>query len=463
MQPIDNKILRIDPVRIIITGKYYDCQMYRGRLYLWTINGELNVYDWNKVINQTVIPKFKERLPFVFSFLEGNFLYNKRVSYIFSDEEYRSILLHQYKVLVDTPVTISADELEQSRLFQGSIPMKELPIDTEVYANNLYFAVDKGLYRKVIHTSASDPSLGPKDTKLWDCRLLSLKANKYPQIALSAGSDGLFELNLVKDEAIRPQALESVEETKVYKISDKPSSFSNYSFLSVFSTSYVDESYMALFNWKPIDALRFNVAGKREVKVYRDFDEVIGQQGIFGEENESEISWGIDDKIYSIKGDTLTILKFNNAANIEKGETYYQTLDSVKLPKNIGQIVGAGSSYFGNVLEFTKGVLVLRSDGNVTVIPDEVIRWRVYPRSKNYLNHLHLLYDDRLEIYSFNHDALVNQVTKKIGIEYIPDETPIYKSKSDSATVKQADIFDNLALKSGVFNEFNLDEDELPF
>lgn len=463
MQSIDNKTLRIDPVKIIITGKYYDCQVYRGRLYLWTMNGSLKVYDWNKVINQTVIPKFKEKLPFVFSFMEGNFLYNKKVSYIFSDEAYRSVLLNQYKVLVNTPVTVSAEELEKSCLYQGNIPMNELPIDTEVYANNLYFAVDDGLYRKVIHTSASDPSLGPKDTKLWDCRLLSLKANKYPQIALSAGSEGLFELNLVKDEAIRPQALESVEETKVYKISSKPSSFSNYAFLSVFSSSYVDESYMALFNWKPVDALRLNVSGKREVKVYRDFDEVIGHHGIFGERNESEISWGIDDKIYSIKGDTLTILKFNNSANIVKGETYYQTLDSVKLPKNIGQIVGAGSSYFGNVLEFTKGILVLRSDGNVTVIPDEVIRWRVYPRSKNYLNHLHLLYDDRLEIYSFNHDALVNQVTKKIGIEYIPDETPIYKSKSDSATVKPADIFDNLALKSGVFNEFNMDEDELPF
>ena len=463
MQSIDVKTPKIDPARIIIAGKYYDCQIYRGRLYLWTMDGSIKVYDWNKVINQTVIPKFKEKLPFVFSFMEGNFLYNKRVSYIFSDEAYRSILLNQYNVLVDTPVTISTDELEQSCLYQGSIPMNELPIDTEVYANNLYFAVDDGLYRKVIHTNASDPSLGPKDTKLWECRLLSLKANKYPQIALSAGSEGLFELNLVKDENIRPQALENVEETKVYRISGKPSSFSNYSFLSVFSSSYVDESYMALFNWKPIDSLRMNTAAKRNIKVYRDFDEVIGQQGIFGDSNDSEISWGIDDKIYSIKGNILTILKFNNAANIEKGETYYQTLESVKLPLNLGQIVGAGSSYFGNVLEFTKGVMVLRSDGNVTVIPDEMIRWRVYPRSKNYLNHLHLLYDNRLEIYSFNHDALVNQVTKKIGIEYIPDEIPIYKSKSESVAVKPAVVFNDLVLKSGDFNEFNLEETEFPF
>ena len=47
-----------------------------------------------------------------------------------------------------------------------------------------------------------------------------------------------------------------------------------------------------------------------------------------------------------------------------------------------------------------------------------------YPRSKNYLNHLHLLFNDRLEVYSFNHDALINQQTKRVGLEYIPDEQP---------------------------------------
>ena len=39
--------------------------------------------------------------------------------------------------------------------------------------------------------------------KIWDCRLLSIKANKYPQIALSGGSEGLFELNL--SNSISPQ------------------------------------------------------------------------------------------------------------------------------------------------------------------------------------------------------------------------------------------------------------------
>lgn len=462
MQSINNNML-LAPLRIIIPGRYYDSQIYRGRLYIWTMDGSVRVYDWNKLVNSVVMPKFKVRLPFVFGFMEGNFLYNKKVAYIFGEDDYHSVLLRQYQNLACQPVTISLDELTSTRLQELNMPLSELPSDTEVYANNVYFAVDSGIYRRVLNRNASDPSIGPKDTKLWDCRILTLKANKYPQIALSAGSEGLFELNLVKDEAIRPQALESIEETKVYRISSKPSSFSNYSFLSVFSSSYVDDSFMALFNWKPLGDEIASRIGYKNLKVYRDFDEVIDAKDIFGGEQDSDICWGIDDKIYRIKGSTLSILKFNNAANLEKGEQYYQALKSVTLPSNIGRPISAGASYFGIVLEFTKGVIVLRSDGGVTTIPDEVIRWRVYPRSKNYLNHLHLLYDDRLEIYSFNHDSLVNQASKRIGIEYVPDEEPAYMSRNVSKTPTAIDFPSVIPLQSGDFNEFIIDDGELPF
>ena len=463
MQPVENNKIHQAPLKIVIPGRYYDCQIYRGKLYVWTMDGSVQVYDWNRLINHVVMPKFQVRLPFVFGFMEGNFLYNKKVAYIFGEESYNAVLLQQYQNLASQSIVLSLDEMASSQLQEIDIPLSELPTDTEVYANNVYFAVDKGIYRRVLNKSASDPSIGPKDTKLWDCRVLSLHANKYPQIALSAGSEGLFELNLVKEDVIRPQALESVDETQVYRISNKPSSFSNYSFLSVFSSSYVDESFMALFNWKPLSDVNMARLGGKNLKVYRDFDEVINAKNIFGSVSDSDFCWGIDDKIYRIKDNELNVLKFNNAANLEKGEQYYQPLQSVILPSNIGRPISAGASYFGIVLEFTKGVIVLRSDGGVTTIPDEVIRWRVYPRSKNYLNHLHLVYDDRLEIYSFNHDSLVNQATKRIGIEYMPDEEPAYKNRSANKVASVMDFPSEIPLQSGDFNEFKLDETELPF
>lgn len=451
---MNDKIYSVGPIKIVIKGYYYDCQIYRGRLYLWTLEGTLEVYNWNKLINTFVIPKFKERIPIVFSFMEGNFLYDKKVSYFLSDNRISSLLLKQYKKLELKDIEITTDALITTLLYKDDVPLRELPIDTEIYANNVYFALEKGLYRKVLHSSNAEPTLGPKDTKLWDNRILSLRANKYPQIALSAGSDGLFELNMVKDQALKPQALERVEETLLYKISEQPSSFSNYSFLSIFSSSYIDNSYMALFNWKPSYTTS-------KSKVYRDFENFIDEEHIFGDANKDGICWGIDDKIYRINGSNLQIYKFNNSANPEKGDQYYFPLKSVELPGNIGSPISAGTSYFGVVLEFTNGILVLRSDGNVNVISEEVIRWRVYPRSKNYLNHLHLIFNDRMEIYSFNHDALVNQHTKRIGMEYVPDELPIYKKSSSISNSYSYSPETNI--KKGDFDSFNIEDVDLPF
>ena len=463
MQPIDNTNIQLAPIKLVIPGRYYDCQIYRGKLYLWTMDGSVQVYNWNKLINSIVMPKFTFRLPFVYGYLEGNFLYDKKVACVFGEKDYQSVLLKQYQHLANKSVDLSLDELASAKLQELDMPMNELPIDTEVYANNVYFAVDSGVYRRVLHNNSLDHSIGSMDIQLWDCRVLSLRANKYPQIALSAGSEGLFELNLVKDDVIKPKALECVDETTIYRISNKPSSFSNYSFLSVFSSSYLDDSFMALFNWKPLSLLSLQTLGSKDFKVYRDFDGVIDEKKIFRDTDESDICWGIEDKIYRIKDDKLSILKFNNAANLQKGEDYYMPLQNVNLPSNIGRPISAGASYFGIVLEFTNGIMVLRSDSNVTTIPEEVIRWRVYPRSKNYLNHLHLLYDDRLEIYSFNHDSLVNQATKRIGIEYIPDEEPVFKSRN-AGRGRPSNYFNaNLPLQSGDFNEFNLNEVDLPF
>ena len=43
----------MQPVKINIEGNYFDCQIYSGRLYLWTFDGDLKVIDWNALVNLT--------------------------------------------------------------------------------------------------------------------------------------------------------------------------------------------------------------------------------------------------------------------------------------------------------------------------------------------------------------------------------------------------------------------------
>ena len=72
-------------------------------------------------------------------------------------------------------------------------------------------------------------------------------------------------------------------------------------------------------------------------------------------------------------------------------------------------------AHFGVVIELEDSLLVLRSDEAIERIEGEVVSWRVFPRSRKYVNQLHVIYEDRLEIWCFLHDYFQNQDTKFYG------------------------------------------------
>lgn len=43
------------------------------------------------------------------------------------------------------------------------------------------------------------------------------------------------------------------------------------------------------------------------------------------------------------------------------------------------------------------------------------MNWRVFPKSQDYLNQLHIIYEDQLVIHSFTQDYFVDQKAKLAG------------------------------------------------
>ena len=68
------------------------------------------------------------------------------------------------------------------------------------------------------------------------------------------------------------------------------------------------------------------------------------------------------------------------------------------------EVVKAGLTYFGVLLEMTDRLLVCRSDDEVWSIPGPIVRWRTYPRAEYYENHLHVVVQDAVHIVAFMHD-----------------------------------------------------------
>jgi hypothetical protein len=68
-------------------------------------------------------------------------------------------------------------------------------------------------------------------------------------------------------------------------------------------------------------------------------------------------------------------------------------------------------------LEFDDGLKVLLNSGDVLELPGEPVNWRIFPRSLNYLNHLHVIYEDRLEILAITSDYFVSPASRIFGTE----------------------------------------------
>jgi len=127
-------------------------------------------------------------------------------------------------------------------------------------------------------------------------------------------------------------------------------------------------------------------------------------------------SWGTQDKICMATDGCVDVVQYNPWRKTD--EARLRPLGSIHLRPWKGRVIAGGVALFGTIIECENAVVVVPSEGEAITLPGEPVNWRVFPRSKYYKNLLHIIYEDRLEIYSFNHDYFVDQKMKRSGIRF---------------------------------------------
>jgi hypothetical protein len=347
-----------------------------------------------------------------FALLDNDYLYDTGFHDVLQDKEFLDLFQTKYARVIAKDISLSEEDISAFLIGRQPLPGNELSIDNEIYGNKLYFTNDNGLFVGSAHRDGKYPvSTRPK--KIWDCRPLSIKANKYPQIAVCAGEEGLWELDLSGQSLYRDED----DEYSIHKLSDMNAVVANYAYLSVVGTSAVDPS-IALFKWKTKeDQSTYRPFGKH-FDYARQFKDVLSLR-VSQDKSRREFTFGVDDKIYTCSDGELLIRKFENHAGATSKETsYLSDLARVSLPKSGPNPVSGGTCYFGTILEYLDSLVVLQSDGEHYTVPEKVVRWRTFNRSQNYQNQMHVILSDRLEIYSFNNDYFIEQEKKLYGVEY---------------------------------------------
>ena len=183
-----------------------------------------------------------------------------------------------------------------------------------------------------------------------------------------------------------------------------------WAFYSIYGSSLNGPGILASYLREEDESER---GGRRPVK-HRKFDQLVSEQEIFSDFGETPVhySWAAQDKICQAANGTIRVAKYEPWNK----ERPIQPHGSLPLDHHGEAVVSAKVALFGTVVEFDSGLVVLTSDGNRHRVAGEPVSWRVFPRSRHYENHLHVIYDDRLEVHSFNHDYLVDQRDKISGM-----------------------------------------------
>ena len=152
----------------------------------------------------------------------------------------------------------------------------------------------------------------------------------------------------------------------------------------------------------------------------RRFDRVLTDKDLFGQHGaelpNGTIQWGAKDKIYRYHAGEIDAVR-----NSSNGHVSFEAIDrkNVSAAFDLDHFVAVRVAPFGSVIEFDDCVAVLLNSGELLTFPGEPVNWRVYPRSLNYLNHLHLIYEDRIEIVAFTSDYFVAPGERYFGTEPI--------------------------------------------
>ncbi len=410
----------MSPLKLTIPGHYWDTQIYRGRLHLFDIEGRILTLDWDRLIEALAVDNAL-KLALVCAFKRSDYLYRVAATGIFQDEEFKSTMNNRFSTLAETPLVIEKEQIREASLGHQDNLFPFPHADSTVYYRRLYVASQSGVFSANCNGQTKYP-VSTRVDRLWDGPVLALGAS-YNSVALAAGEEGLWEYNLnfagegglweYEPDSPFTRLSEFTSRTNPRPLTGQHCSECQWAFHSVYGSSSTGPGVLAAYHRTRRESDEESYTLRRK-SYRREFDRLIPEKEIFSdfEEPTGVYSWAAQDKICQAANGSIRVAKYQPWDR----EHPIKRLGSLPLKHHDETLVSAKVALFGTVVELDSRLVVLASNGDIHPIAGEPVSWRVFPRSRHYENHLHIIYDDRLEVFSFNHDYLLDQRQKISGI-----------------------------------------------
>lgn len=392
------------PVKVTIVGEFWDTQIYSGEIYLFSEKSSLIKIPWRTLVNNLADSNKDLQTALRVGFIDGDLFYNEKVRKILRDPTIENTIRFQLNALSERTMTVKPDQ--KLGATEIASPFDFMPTDTDIYYGTILAASDNGIFTcktsSIYYGNSRAVSY-----KHHDAAFLQIKSsNRNTAVAGAAGSDGLFEF--VYDSKLQQGAL-----TAERLLSSRACKACDWSFESVLGWSETS-AFLAKFKEERYQSERIRL-----------FDRVVDVDDMFKAAdaettNSSSYSWGAREKLYRVDDGKIQVIDIGDGkkrvgVKIKTEEEAPQFLGGAGTSFSENDIVSTGTASFGTVIELFDRILVMRSDSLIEEFPGEAVHWRIFPRSDLYSNQLHIVYDDRIEIWSFVHDYFVEQSEKVYG------------------------------------------------
>lgn len=378
------------PVKLTIAGDFWDSQIYSGKLFLFTCDRRVLQLNWRSFISQLpVAPELKVAAEI--AFLGNRALYDHGAQMLLRDPDVRKLLLAKF-----TKLSVLNHDWEEEELEWLSEIDNELPFphnDSDIHYSTLYTGSSEGIHSREIN--------GNSLLERSDVPALALAA-KFHTVAWAAGDEGLYELDDGR-----------ISETR---ISELPCVRCEWSYASIVAAGPNNRIYVAEF-----DRSRNRQTGSDRSGIVRRLERVITEDELFGQASQGTggVTWGARNRLFRFTGNQIQVLSCTSGPETRtaKKGLRFQGEGSIQAAARMTQdaVVSARVAPFGSVVELNDGLLVIPTKGEVLFLPGEPTNWRVFPRAKDYVNQLHVVYEDHLDIIAFTHDYFVSDQSSKIA------------------------------------------------
>ena len=374
-------------VTLTVRGEYWDSQIYKGRLLLFGMDGSLTELDWPRTVASLLTGK-----AFHFAgecaFANNQYLYDESWQRAIASPDIEGLLKNQFEQL-----TREHWEIPLERSTRYDWPGHYLHQDSQFYKDSLFSVSKSGVEMITLARLFKRRSTAVRFDRLNDFPAIGLDIS-YDTLALAGGEDGLFRLGIKGED----------DDGSLNRVSADSSQKCSWMSYNIYNSSYSAGS--GLMRFEPTRQRR---GSSSDAFVFR---EKIDEQSLF-RANGTGHSWGRFDTCCLYSGQRIFVTRYKNQT---KKASYKTTqLPPIQVDHWKGEFVSADIAPFGVIVEMDECLIVVRSDGQVETLRGEPVSWRIFPKSHNYENQLHIVYDDRVEIKCYVHDYFVDDNAKIAG------------------------------------------------